>query len=59
MFTYDIKNVVHETEKGWILKTKTGFEVYEIGATCSTRRATIGFTGIDGYNLAKHWLEKI
>lgn len=53
-----LENVVYEEGKYWIYQVPTGYEVYEIGATCSTRFAQIGFTGEKGLEIAMHYLNK-
>lgn len=49
----DLKDVVFEEGRYWILKVKGGFEVYETSITCSVRRAFVGFEGDEGLKRAK------
>lgn len=51
--TYKLDQVVFESGNFWILQVDYGFEVYQIGATCSTRVARIGFKGAEGLERAK------
>lgn len=53
------KDIVFEKGKHWVLKVKDGYEVYEIGATCSTRRVQIGITGEKGFNEAILWCNRL
>lgn len=45
-------DIVYETNSHWVLKTRSGYEVYKIGPTCSTRCATIGWKGSKGLSKA-------
>jgi len=47
-----LSDIVYETGDYWVMKVKTGFEVYKVGATHSTRCAIIGWTGKNGLNKA-------
>lgn len=40
--------IVYESGNYWVSKSRTGFEIYKICPTHSTKVATIGFTCIDG-----------
>ena len=40
-----LSNIVYESGNYWVTKSKTGFVIYKIGVTHSTKVATIGFTG--------------
>jgi hypothetical protein len=44
----DLKDVVFEQSKYWVLRVSGGFEVYETSVTCSERRANFGYPGPDG-----------
>jgi len=46
------KDIMHETPNYWVLRIKTGFEVYKTGITHSTRCARIGFKGDVGLSKA-------
>ncbi len=37
-------NIVYESGNYWVTKSKTGFVIYKIGVTHSTKVATIGFS---------------
>lgn len=52
MASYDLKDVVYETDKHWVLKVSYGYEVYCIGVTHSTRCSQIGFHGQVGLDKA-------
>jgi hypothetical protein len=43
--SYREQDIVHEQGRHWVLKVPTGFEVYRIGITHSTRVARIGWPG--------------
>lgn len=44
-----VEDIVYENGDHWVLKTDKGtYEVYKIGATCSTRCAIIGIKGKEG-----------
>lgn len=40
-----LSNIVYESGNYWVTKSKTGFVIYKIGVTHSTKVATIGFSG--------------
>lgn len=44
----DSKDVIYEIGQFWVLKVKTGFEVYKDGVTHSVRCAQIGWTDEQG-----------
>ena len=46
--TYAESDIAYETAHFWVLRLAKGFEVYEIGATHSVRRASIGYRGAEG-----------
>ncbi len=50
--SYDLKDVVFDTENHFVLKVKNGFEVFRMEATCAVRCAQIGFTGAIGLKKA-------
>lgn len=50
--SYNLKDIVHETKKHFVLRVKTGFKVYRIGITHSTRCARIGYLGEKGKQFA-------
>ncbi len=41
--SYKLKDVLHQTATHWVLKVKTGYEVYKQDVTHSTRVAQIGW----------------
>ncbi len=45
-------DIVYESGEHWVLKIKSGFEVYKNGVTHSTRCAEIGWKGEKGLNKA-------
>ena len=47
-----LATIAHETEQHWIERQDTGYAVYRIGSTHSTRCAWIGFTGDPGLKRA-------
>lgn len=50
---YDLKDVVYETSKYWVLsKHEKGYEVYKIDGTHSIRCAIIGYKGQEGLERA-------
>ena len=49
---YKLSDVMYETESYWVLRIKSGFEVYRNGLTHSTRCAQIGWTGDRGLQKA-------
>jgi hypothetical protein len=53
-------DILYENGKFWVCKSETrkGFEVYEIGITCSTRCAIIGYEGEKGLEIAKTECDK-
>jgi len=53
-----LKDVVFENGNYWVLRVKTGFEVYEAGATASRRVAIIGYHGDVGVTKAKAEIER-
>lgn len=53
------KDIVFEQGDFWVYQTKQKtYEVYRIGATCSTRVAIIGFKGEQGLEIAKREIER-
>lgn len=40
--SYDIKDVIHETENHFVLRVKGGHEIYRNGITSATRCAVVG-----------------
>jgi len=40
--SYRVEDIVHEQGQHWVLRVPTGYEVYRIGVTHSTRVARIG-----------------
>lgn len=52
----DLSRVVYEEEKYWIYEVESGYELYRIGATCSTRISQIGIKSDEGLGIAKWWL---
>ena len=54
-----LENIVYEKGKYWVHKVENGYEVYVIGATCSTRRVQIGMKGDKGLEEAKMWCERL
>lgn len=48
----DIKDIVYESGKLWVLRTKRGFEVYRSELTHSVKVAVIGWAGKKGEELA-------
>ena len=56
--TYNIKDVVYEKGRYWVLQVKNGYEVYKTGVTLSTRCAQIGYTGDIGLSKAKSEIER-
>lgn len=53
-----IQDIVFESGEYWVRKAPTGFEVFKIGATCSTRVARIGWRGELGLEKAKQFIER-
>lgn len=53
-----LSDIVYEKGDYWVLKVKTGFEVYRNGAIHSTRCAQIGFHGAPGLNRAIAEIER-
>ena len=53
-----LENIVFESGKYFVLKTKHGFEVYKSGITHSTRCATIGYKGEIGIDKAIREIQK-
>ena len=46
------RDIAFERGDYWVLRVRTGFEVYRIGVTHSTRCAVIGFKGAEGMRRA-------
>lgn len=46
--TYKLSDIVHETDKHFVIRVRNGFEVYKICSTHSERCATIGYQGQKG-----------
>ncbi len=46
--SYKLKDIIYETKNFWVLRVKSGFEVYKINVTHSTRCAQIGWEGEKG-----------
>ena len=58
MGAYKLSDVVYETEKHWVLRVPSGFEVYRTGVCVSVRCAQIGFTGEEGMKRALAEVER-
>lgn len=54
----NLKDIVFESGKYLVLKTKHGFEVYKHGITHSTRCAIIGYKGHIGLDKAIREIQK-
>ena len=50
--SYQLKDVIHETDSHFVLRVKNGYEVYKNGVTHSIRCAQIGFKDDEGLNRA-------
>lgn len=46
--SYSTRDIAYENGDYWVLQTDSGYEVYRIGVTCSTRCVIIGFKGKEG-----------
>lgn len=51
--SYKLSDVKHETNTHFVLRVKTGHEVYKIGVTHATRCAQIGFSKDMNYSLGR------
>lgn len=54
-----LRDIVYEKGRHWVYKVDKGYEVYEKGVTCSTRRVRIGIKGDKGFAEAKLWCDKL
>lgn len=50
--SYRLSDVVHETDKHFVLRVKKGFEVYRNGVCAAEKCSTIGFEGQEGLSRA-------
>ena len=50
--SYKVSDIMYEKGNFWVLQTNKGYEVYEVGVTCSTRCAIIGYKGAKGLERA-------
>lgn len=55
---YRETDIAYEDGDYWVLRVPTGFEVYKVGITHSTRCAIIGFKGDKGLERAKLEIER-
>lgn len=49
----NLRDIVYDTGRYFVLRVAKGFEVYECGPTASTRCARIGYPGDKGLERAK------
>jgi hypothetical protein len=50
--TYRLSDIVHETERHFVIRVDSGFEVYRNDGVAAVRCARIGYRGDDGLGRA-------
>lgn len=58
MASYKEEDIVFESGNHWVLRVPSGYEVYKIGVTHSTRCAQIGYRGEEGLRRAIQEVER-
>lgn len=56
--SYNVADIAFEADGYFVLRVKTGFEVYKTGITHATRCASIGFKGDAGLARAKAEIDR-